>query len=291
MKKFSVYLFLIISFSFSPFFSVFAEELAVASPSPTLTTTIETSPTPDVSEEPTSTPTPTPTPEEPALSEVISQQVMELKDSLKTLSEIKEAAKTDINIKNEVAIRQVALFKIIDISLNENSQTLKTISQIENLDANVLAELRKVVDADNKWYQKILLKINTTNTSEELKSLALQIKSHREEVRGLSIRRLVGLILVLQELSAISTAQERAAKIQSDLENINSSVRPILGAELERAMAEIDTAYQLAKSSQLRLENMANFDDFEYSRDWLERANDSLKSVYSIFESIAEKAK
>lgn len=291
MKKFSVYLFLIISFSFSPFFSVFAEELAVASPSPTPTATAEASPTPEASEEPTSTLTPTATPEEPALSEVISQQVMELKDSLKTLSEIKEAAKTDINIKNEVAIRQVALFKIIDISLNENSQTLKTISQIENLDANVLAELRKVVDADNKWYQKILLKINTTNTSEELKSLALQIKSHREEVRGLSIRRLVGLILVLQELSAISTAQERAAKIQSDLENINSSVRPILGAELEKAMAEIDTAYQLAKSSQLRLESMTNFDDFEYSRDWLERANDSLKSVYSIFESIAEKAK
>jgi hypothetical protein len=155
----------------------------------------------------------------------------------------------------------------------------------------VLTELKKVIDADNKWYQKILLKINVTNKADQLKSLALQIKNHREEVRGLSIRRLVGLILVLQELNAINTAQERAAKIQSDLENINSSVRPILGAELQKALAEIDTAYQLAKSSQLRLENMTTFDDFEYSRDWLERANESLKKVYDIFENIAEKAR
>lgn len=284
MKKRLLYLFLIFGFVFSPLSVVWAEEVAVISPTPTPT------PTPTSSLEPTAEVTPTATPEEPILSDVISQQITELKDNLKTLSEIKEAVKTDANIKNEVAIRQTALFKVIDISLNENSQTLKTIGQIEDLNTGVLTELKKVIDADNKWYQKILLKINVTNSSEQLKSLALQIKSHREEVRGLSIRRLIGLILVLQELNAISTAQERGAKIQSDLENINSSVRPILGAELEKALAEIDTAYQLAKSSQLRLENMTNFDDFEYSRDWLERANESLKKVYTIFENIAEKA-
>lgn len=236
--------------------------------------------------------TPSPTPEpEPALSQVINKQIDDLRQNLKVLGEVREAARTPENIKNEIALRQSALFKIIDISLNENIQTLKVINQIKDLNEAVLAELKRVIEADNSWYQKFILKVNLAVNLDQLKIMANEIKNHRQEVRGLTIRRLVGLILILQELKAISIAQGRAGKIKADLDNINSSVRPILGASLEKAVSEIDTAYQLARSSQLRLEKMTSFEDFEYARDWLERANEGLKNAYQIFGEIAEKAK
>jgi ribosomal protein L7/L12 len=258
-----------------------AEVVAVASPS----ASPETSPTP------TPESTPSPTPEEPALSDTINQQVVDLKVSLKTLTEIKESIKTSQNIKNEIAIRQTALFKIIDISLNENIQTLNIISQIKDLDGSVLQDLKKMIESDNTWYQKFIVKINLATSPEQLKSMANEIRLHREETRGLTVRRLVGLILTLQELKAVNVAKERAEKIDNDLSNINSAVRPILGAALQKAKTEIESAEQLAKSSYLRLENMESLGDFQYARDWLERANESLKTAYSIFTDIAEKAK
>lgn len=260
---------------------------------------VVTSASPSLSPTPTATPTVTPTSPtatstpvpEPGLSDVINQQITDLRDNLKSLETIRESVQTPENIKNEVAARQSALFKIVDISLNENTQTLNTISQIKDLNLGVMTELDKVIESDNKWYQKFILQINLTSNINDLKKLATTMQVHREEVRGLSIRRLVGMILVLQEFNAINTAQVRAETIKNDLENINSSVRQILGTELEKALQGIDTAYQLARSSQLRLENMTAYDDFEYARDWLERANDSLKTVYQIFEQIADKAK
>jgi hypothetical protein len=102
---------------------------------------------------------------------------------------------------------------------------------------------------------------------------------------------LVGLILTLQELKAVNIAKERAIKIENDLANINSEVRPILGASLVKAQSEIEGAEQLAKSSYLRLENMTSLGDFQYARDWLVRANESLKTAYTIFADIAEKAR
>lgn len=246
---------------------------------------------PSVSPEASPTSTPEPTPEEPALSATINKQVSDLKDSLKTLTEIKESIKTLQNIKNEIAVRQTALFKIIDISLNENIQTLNIISQIKDLDGSVLQDLKKMIESDNAWYQKFIAKINLATSPEQLKSMANEIRLHREETRGLTVRRLVGLILTLQELKAVNVAKERAEKIDNDLSNINSAVRPILGAALQKAKAEIEGAEQLAKSSYLRLENMESLGDFQYARDWLERANESLKTAYSIFTDIAEKAK
>jgi hypothetical protein len=255
------------------------EEIAIASisPSPSPTATLES--------------TPSPTPVEPDLSVTINKQVADLKDSMKTLEEIRESIQTPQNIKNEAAIRQTALFKIIDISLNENAQTLDIISQIKDLNANILQDLKKVIEADNAWYKKFILEINLANTPEQLKLLANEIRVHREEVRGLAIRRLVGLILTLQELKAVNIAKERAIKIENDLANINSEVRPILGASLVKAQSEIEGAEQLAKSSYLRLENMTSLGDFQYARDWLVRANESLKTAYTIFADIAEKAR
>ncbi len=258
-----------------------AEVVAVASPSVS----------PEAS--PTSTPesTPSPTPEEPALSATINKQVSDLKDSMRTLTEIKGSIKTLQNVKNETAIRQTALFKIIDISLNENIQTLDIISQIKDLDGSILQDLKKMIESDNAWYQKFIVKINLATSPEQLKSMANEIRLHREETRGLTVRRLVGLILTLQELKAVNVAKERAEKIDNDLSNINSAVRPILGTALQKAKTEIESAEQLAKSSYLRLENMESLGDFQYARDWLERANNSLKTAYSIFTDIAEKAK
>jgi hypothetical protein len=255
------------------------EEIAIASisPSPSPTATLES--------------TPSPTPVEPDLSVTINKQVADLKDSMKTLEEIRESIQTPQNIKNEAAIRQTALFKIIDISLNENAQTLDIISQIKDLNANILQDLKKVIEADNAWYKKFILEINLAKTPEQLKLLANEIRVHREEVRGLAIRRLVGLILTLQELKAVNIAKERATKIENDLANINSGVRPILGASLVKAQSEIESAEQLAKSSYLRLENMTSLGDFQYARDWLVRANESLKTAYTIFADIAEKAR
>jgi hypothetical protein len=255
------------------------EEIAIASisPSPSPTATLES--------------TPSPTPVEPDLSVTINKQVADLKDSMKTLEEIRESIQTPQNIKNEAAIRQTALFKIIDISLNENAQTLDIISQIKDLDANILQDLKKVIETDNAWYKKFILEINLAKTPEQLKLLANEIRVHREEVRGLAIRRLVGLILTLQELKAVNIAKERATKIENDLANINSGVRPILGASLVKAQSEIESAEQLAKSSYLRLENMTSLGDFQYARDWLVRANESLKTAYIIFADIAEKAR
>lgn len=256
-----------------------AEVVAVASPS----VSPEASPTPES--------TPSPTPEEPALSATINKQVSDLKDSMRTLTEIKGSIKTLQNVKNETAIRQTALFKIIDISLNENIQTLDIISQIKDLDGSILQDLKKMIESDNAWYQKFIVKINLATSPEQLKSMANEIRLHREETRGLTVRRLVGLILTLQELKAVNVAKERAEKIDNDLSNINSAVRPILGTALQKAKTEIESAEQLAKSSYLRLENMESLGDFQYARDWLERANNSLKTAYSIFTDIAEKAK
>ena len=255
------------------------EEIAIASISP--------SPSPTATPEPT----PSPTPVEPDLSVTINKQVADLKDSMKTLEEIRESIQTPQNVRNEAAIRQTALFKIIDISLNENAQTLDIISQIKDLDANILQDLKKVIETDNAWYKKFISKINLANTPEQLKLLANEIRVHREEVRGLAIRRLVGLILTLEELKAVNVAKERATKIENDLANINSGVRPILGASLVKAQSEIESAEQLAKSSYLRLENMTSLGDFQYARDWLVRANESLKTAYTIFADIAEKAR
>jgi len=235
--------------------------------------------------------TPSPTPEEPNLSATINKQVNDLKDNLKTLEEIRESIQTPQNIKNETAIRQAALFKIIDISLNENAQTLDILSQIKDLDANILQDLKKVIESDNAWYKKFIVKINLATTPEQLKLMANEIRLHREEVRGLAIRRLVGLILTLQELKAVNIAKERAIKIENDLANITSAVRPILGASFVKAQSEISNAEQLAKSSYLRLENMTSLGDFQYARDWLVRANESLKTAYIIFADIAEKAR
>jgi len=164
------------------------EQIAVISPSPSIEATAT----------PTLEPTPSPTPEEPNLSVIINKQVADLKENMKTLEEIRESIQTPQNVKNETAIRQVALFKIIDISLNENAQTLDILSQIKDLDNNILQDLKKVIESDNAWYQKFISRINLATTPEQLKSLANEIRLHREEVRGLAIRRLVGLILTLQ---------------------------------------------------------------------------------------------
>ncbi len=242
---------------------------------------------------PTATPEPSlsPTPEEPALSETINKQVSDLKESLVTLNEIRESIQTPQNIKNETAIRQTALFKIMDISLNENIQTLNIISQIKDLDTAIFQDLKKMIESDNTWYQKFIVKINLATSPEQLKAMANEIRLHREETRGLTIRRLIGLILTLQELKAVNVAKERAQKIDNDLSNINSAVRPILGASLAKAKTEIESAEQLAKSSYLRLKNMTSLGDFQYARDWLERANESLKTAYNIFTDIADKAR
>lgn len=261
------------------------EQVVIASPSPSASP--EASPTPTA----TPDPTPNPTPEEPILSDTINKQVIDLRENLKTLDEIRGSIQTPQNIKNETAIRQTALFKILDISLNENIQTLNIISQIKDLDASVLQDLKKMIESDNAWYQKFITKINLATSPEQLKSMANEIRLHREETRGLTIRRLVGLILTLQELKAVNIAKERAQKIDNDLSNINSAVRPILGASLAKARAEIESAEQLAKSSYLRLENMTSLGDFQYARDWLERANESLKTAYNIFTDIADKAR
>ena len=257
------------------------EQIAVISPSPSIEATAT----------PTLEPTPSPTPEEPNLSVIINKQVADLKENMKTLEEIRESIQTPQNVKNETAIRQVALFKIIDISLNENAQTLDILSQIKDLDNNILQDLKKVIESDNAWYQKFISRINLATTPEQLKSLANEIRLHREEVRGLAIRRLVGLILTLQELKAVNVAKERATKIENDLANITSAVRPLLGASFVKAKSEIENAEQLAKSSYLRLQNMESLGDFQYARDWLVRANESLKTAYGIFADIAEKAR
>lgn len=258
------------------------KQVIVASPS---------SASPEVSPTATSEPTPSSTPEEPALSDTINQQVSDLRENLKTLNAIRESIQTSQNIENETNIRQVALLKIIDISLNENIQTLNIISQIKDLGAVIFQDLEKMIESDNTWYQEFIVKINLAISPEQLKSMANEILLHREETRGLTIRRLVGLILTLQELKAVNVAKERVEKINNDLPNINSTVRPILNVSLEKAKAEIESAEQLAKSSYLRLENMESSEDFQYARDWLERANESLKTVYSIFTDIADKAK
>lgn len=258
-----------------------AEQVVVASPSIS----------PETSPVATTEPTPKPTPEEPALSETISKQVSDLRENLITLNEIRESIQTPQNVRNEIAIRQTALFKIMDISLNENIQTLNIIGQIKDLDVSIFQDLKKMIEADNIWYQKFIMKINLAISPEQLKSMANEIRLHREETRGLAIRRLIGLILTLQELKAVNVAKERAGKIENDLSNINSAVRPILGASLAKAKAEIESAEQLAKSSYLRLEKMEFLSDFQYARDWLERANESLKTAYNIFTDIAEKAR
>lgn len=255
------------------------------------TDVVVASPSPSISPVATLAPTPSSTPEEPVLSDTINRQVGDLRDNLKTLNEIRESIQTPQNVKNETAIRQTALFKVIDISLNENIQTLSIISQIKDFDVAIFQDLKKMVESDNTWYQKFIMKINLAISPEQLKSMANEIRLHREEIRGLSIRRLIGLILTLQELKAVNVAKERAAKIDNDLSNINSAVRPILGASLEKAKTEIESAEQLAKSSYLRLENMTSLGDFQYARDWLERANESLKTAYNIFADIADKAR
>jgi len=255
------------------------------------TDVVVASPSPSASPIATPEPTPSPTPEEPALSDTINKQVGDLRDNLKTLNEIRASIQTPQNIKNETAIRQTALFKIIDISLNENIQTLSVISQIKDLDTAIFQDLKKMIESDNTWYQKFIVKINLATSPEQLKAMANEIRLHREETRGLAIRRLIGLILTLQELKAVNVAKERAQSIDDDLSNINSPVRPILGASLQKAKAEIESAEQLAKSSYLRLENMTSLGDFQYARDWLERANESLKTAYNIFTDIADKAR
>jgi hypothetical protein len=255
------------------------------------TDVVVASPSPSTSPVATLEPTPSPTPEEPALSDTINKQVGDLRDNLKTLNEIRGSIQTLQNIKDETAIRQTALFKVIDISLNENIQTLSVISQIKDLDTAIFQDLKKMIESDNIWYQKFIVKINLATSPEQLKAMANEIRLHREETRGLTIRRLIGLILTLQELKAVNVAKERAQNIDNDLSNINSAVRPILGASLEKAKAEIDSAEQLAKSSYLRLENMTSLGDFQYARDWLERANESLKTAYNIFADIADKAR
>jgi len=255
------------------------------------TDVVVASPSPSASPTATPAPTPSPTPEEPALSDTINKQVGDLRDNLKTLNEIRASIQTPQNIKNETAIRQTALFKIIDISLNENIQTLSVISQIKDLDTAIFQDLKKMIESDNTWYQKFIVKINLATSPEQLKAMANEIRLHREETRGLAIRRLIGLILTLQELKAVNVAKERAQSIDDDLSNINSPVRPILGASLQKAKAEIESAEQLAKSSYLRLENMTSLGDFQYARDWLERANESLKTAYNIFTDIADKAR
>jgi hypothetical protein len=249
------------------------------------------SPSPSASPTATPAPTPSPTPEEPILSDTINKQVDDLRDNLKTLNEIRSSIQTPQNVKNETAIRQAALFKIIDISLNENIQTLSVISQIKDLDTAIFQDLKKMIESDNTWYRRFIVKINLATSPEQLKTMANEIRLHREETRGLTIRRLIGLILTLQELKAVNVAKERAQSIDNDLSNINSAVRPILGASLEKAKAEIESAEQLAKSSYLRLENMTSLGDFQYARDWLERANESLKTAYNIFTDIADKAR
>lgn len=220
-------------------------------------------------------------------SNQIVNRVQELKDSLVQLEQVRGGEKNQINIEKEKIARQMALFKIIEISLLENTQMLETVRQLT--DADIVVGVVKSLEEDNKKYQKFIMQVNLASSSESLKETAKDIKDYRQNKDGLTIRRLLGMVFVFQEFKSIQAEKERLLEAYDFLNSMDDLIQNDLKFWLIAADKELDTAYQLAISSQMRLAEINNFEDFSYINDWLARANKSINLSRQIFDSFSKR--
>lgn len=219
-----------------------------------------------------------------SLEEESSFQVKELKTNLASLEQVRSLEKTDENMEREKVIRQKALFRIIEISLMENSKMLEFVSSLDLENKDIVEGVKDILEEDNNNYEDFIEKINLASSSQDLKDLAKQIKFYRQNEDGLIIRRILGLLLSLRELESIQFAKEESDSIYKKLEEEELLKDGLLRVQLLAANNELDTAYQLTISSQLRLQEMKNFEDFNFVGDWLERANHSINIAYKILK-------
>ncbi len=218
--------------------------------------------------------------EEQKNSEIIEEQILDLEMNLKELEEVKLLEKNYLNLVNEISIRKNALFKVIEISLNENLNIVNSIEQIDNLDQDIFNQLERMILRDNQWYQEYILKINLATSTNELKSLALDIKNHRQSEEVLSIRKLVGLIIILEELKSINTIKEKIDVLEDNIKGEDS--KEILGI----INYEIEETYQLIDETQMNIENISQIEDFETIREQLEKVNILLDNIYTNFSKL-----
>lgn len=219
----------------------------------------------------------------------IQIQTERLKEDLKKLESMKLLEGDLQNVENEVALRQNALFTIIDISLRENLGLLEMIRNI-NLSEKIYSQLEWLISKDNDWYQDFILEVNVSYSVGKLKLLATEIQEHRNSIEGLSVRRLIGMVVALEGLKAQKTAQERWEFLNQEMidKDFSGEKYDEVFSLLDEASDEIDSSYQLIISSQLRLEKMSRPEDLEYAREWLTRSNQSLMRAYGIFNLLAE---
>lgn len=208
----------------------------------------------------------------------------------------KEVRPNGVNKKQELEEkllkkRKSALNNLVDKLIKRNrtlkNRIMKNTEIYGDLQGPIISEIDVSVAKLNDLEQRI-----TAATGEELKTLIPELKSYREDINQLKIRRLILLSQINRfEFAIIKKAEDKSSRIAEkiiEFKNVGKDVSK-LETFLNEAKAKIVDAK--AKLNQLRSEvNVGESSGVKVAeiRKVLNEIKDQIKEVYQLFRKISQ---
>jgi len=186
----------------------------------------------------------------------------------KTVETVKEQIDTLISAKDEkkesedtLELRVEILTKALDISLEEAKDLKSKLSEIKEDDEKKVEWIKNSItklDEIIAYYesQRKIVEKNEFTSIEDIKTLANEIKTWREEKSKETIELIHEFFLLKEQKSAIDIAEARYAKIKTDIE------------KLERFKMKVGDAKKLLEKSNGKIKEGMNAWNTAYDAFW-----------------------
>lgn len=126
----------------------------------------------------------------------------------------------------EISFRKETLIKIIEFSLmeiNDLKEKLENLNLENEEQINIKNSLISALDENKNYLEQFNEKLLGDISLDEVKNAAQEFKNWREKYYNIIIKKALVFILVLQQKTAIQTADSRLEKIISDIKKLENA--------------------------------------------------------------------
>lgn len=155
-------------------------------------------------------------------------------EAITTIEKIGEALPQ--NTEKEILLKKEALEKVLNLSIVETADLLKKISELRNLEPEVVVLRDRLIITLDLFYQNIILTkdlLSQSNTLETVQSLAGSFRKWRESEYDPVVREVIEFLLAIKNNEVLKIADQRYAKISEDIEKFSGETAAL---ELHRAL-------------------------------------------------------
>lgn len=215
----------------------------------------------------------------------------------------------------ELAARKQVLKDALTLSIAETKELLANLKGLpafekESKESGMQSAFIGALQSYASYYEQQLKKVDDLGSTDEVKSLAQEIKTYRETIHNPNVQQVVDFVLLFHNRDIITIAATRHGKIVSDirkLENKGLIDEGMFDRSLTEADTYIDEADDLNKSAKEMMFSIKEEQPIDTTaleenvieeakeeptvRDTILKSFDDIKSAYAIFLTISREVR